>query len=65
MYQSIGIFLVTSLSEESPVELGPGGCRVGMGDRAGDISEMGVPLGPGGCECPCPWDTLIRGPAGW
>lgn len=52
--------MLTSLSEESPVELGPGGCMVGMGDTVGEISGAGT-FGNGPCAC----GTVISGPAGW
>lgn len=54
---------LTSLSEESPAELGAGGGCVGGGDTE-DVSDRG-PDFPKGADCVCPCGTLINGPAGW
>jgi hypothetical protein len=64
--------IITSLSEESPLELGAGGgWWIGEAD-VGDVSDNGALLvmggggGGGGCCCwVCPCGTLINGPAGW
>lgn len=60
--------MLTSLSDESPLELGGGGgsCDADGVVDVGDASERGALLvsGGGGGGCPCPWGTVMRGPAG-